>query len=103
VLDNSRRDAILDSVMRKVMNTIKRWLAGTPVRTQQISYLREYDGQRKEYFVNIFEDFADYFVAYTYDRHGARCGVKRFNKENVLAAKPAKKFFNQVAVNAVGR
>jgi len=89
--------------MRKVMNTIKRWFTGTPVRTQQITYLREYDGQRHDYFVNIFEDFADHYVAYTYDRHGARCGVKRFNKDNILASKPATKFFKQVAVNAVGR
>ncbi len=47
----------------------------------------------KNYFVNIFEDWADYYVAYTYDRHGANCGVKRFNKGNIQEMKPAKRNF----------
>ena len=93
MLDNSRRDAILDSVMRKIIEMIKQAIMKNPVRTQELRYQREYDGEVKNYFVNIFEEWADYYVAYTYDRHGANCGVKRFNKGNIQEMKPAKRNF----------
>ena len=83
----------IDSVMRKIIEMIKQAIMKNPVRTQELRYQREYDGEVKNYFVNIFEDWADYYVAYTYDRHGANCGVKRFNKGNIQEMKPAKRNF----------
>ena len=83
----------IDSVMRKIIEMIKQAIMKNPVRTQELKYQREYDGEVKNYFVNIFEDWADYYVAYTYDRHGANCGVKRFNKGNIQEMKPAKRNF----------
>ena len=83
----------IDSVMRKIIEMIKQAIMKNPVRTQELKYQREYDGEVKNYFVNIFEDWADYYVAYTYDRHGANCGVKRFNKGNIQEMKPAERNF----------
>ena len=83
----------IDSVMRKIIEMIKQAIMKNPVRTQELRYQREYDGEVKNYFVNIFEDWADYYVAYTYDRHGANCGVKRFNKGNIQEMKPAERNF----------
>ena len=83
----------IDSVMRKIIEMIKKIMKKGVVRTQELKYQREYDGEVKNYFVNIFEDWADYYVAYTYDRHGANCGVKRFNKGNIQEMKPAKRNF----------
>ena len=83
----------IDSVMRKIIEMIKQAIMKNPVRTQELKYQREYDGEVKNYFVNIFEDWADYYVAYTYDKHGANCGVKRFNKGNIQEMKPAKRNF----------
>ena len=87
----------IDSVMRKIIEMIKQAIMKHPVRTQELRYQREYDGEVKNYFVNIFEDWADYYVAYTYDRHGANCGVKRFNKGNIQEMKPAERNFAVVA------
>ena len=87
----------IDSVMRKIIEMIKQAKMKNPVRTQELRYQREYDGEVKNYFVNIFEDWADYYVAYTYDRHGANCGVKRFNKGNIQEMKPAERNFAVVA------
>ena len=87
----------IDSVMRKIIEMIKQAIMKNPVRTQELRYQREYDGEVKNYFVNIFEDWADYYVAYTYDRHGANCGVKRFNKGNIQEMKPAERNFAVVA------
>ena len=86
----------IDSVMRKIIEMIKQAIMKNPVRTQELRYQREYDGEVKNYFVNIFEDWADYYVAYTYDKHGANCGVKRFNKGNIQQMKPAERNFAQV-------
>jgi len=83
----------IDSVMRKIIEMIKQAIMKNPVRTQELRYQREYDGEVKNYFVNIFEDWADYYVAYTYDKHGANCGVKRFNKGNIQEMKPAARNF----------
>ena len=83
----------IDSVMRKIIEMIKQAIMKNPVRTQELRYQREYDGEVKNYFVNIFEDWADYYVAYTYDKHGANCGVKRFNKGNIQEMKPAERNF----------
>ena len=83
----------IDSVMRKIIQMIKNMMKKNPVRTQELTYQREYDGAVKNYFVNIFEEWADYYVAYTYDRHGANCGVKRFNKGNIQEMKPAERNF----------
>ncbi len=83
----------IDSVMRKIIEMIKKIMKKGVVRTQELKYQREYDGEVKNYFVNIFEDWADYYVAYTYDKHGANCGVKRFNKGNIQEMKPAKRNF----------
>ena len=83
----------IDSVMRKIIEMIKKIMKKDAVRTQELTYQREYDGAVKNYFVNIFEDWADYYVAYTYDRHGANCGVKRFNKGNIQEMKPAARNF----------
>ena len=83
----------IDSVMRKIIEMIKKIMKKDAVRTQELKYQREYDGEVKNYFVNIFEDWADYYVAYTYDKHGANCGVKRFNKGNIQEMKPAKRNF----------
>ena len=83
----------IDSVMRKIIEMIKKIMKKGVVRTQELKYQREYDGEVKNYFVNIFEDWADYYVAYTYDRHGANCGVKRFNKGNIQEMKPAARNF----------
>mgnify|MGYP001292626323 FL=1 len=83
----------IDSVMRKIIEMIKKIMKKDAVRTQELTYQREYDGEVKNYFVNIFEDWADYYVAYTYDRHGANCGVKRFNKGNIQEMKPAARNF----------
>jgi len=87
----------IDSVMRKIIEMIKQAIMKNPVRTQELRYQREYDGEVKNYFVNIFEDWADYYVAYTYDKHGANCGVKRFNKGNIQEMKPAERNFAVVA------
>ena len=87
----------IDSVMRKIIEMIKQAIMKNPVRTQELKYQREYDGEVKNYFVNIFEDWADYYVAYTYDKHGANCGVKRFNKGNIQEMKPAERNFAVVA------
>ena len=87
----------IDSVMRKIIEMIKQAIMKNPVRTQELTYQREYDGAVKNYFVNIFEDWADYYVAYTYDKHGANCGVKRFNKGNIQEMKPAERNFAVVA------
>ena len=83
----------IDSVMRKIIEMIKKIMKKDAVRTQELKYQREYDGEVKNYFVNIFEDWADYYGAYTYDRHGANCGVKRFNKGNIQEMKPAARNF----------
>ena len=83
----------IDSVMRNIIEMIKKITNKNPVRTQELTYQREYDGAVKNYFVNIFEDWADYYVAYTYDKHGANCGVKRFNKGNIQEMKPAERNF----------
>ena len=83
----------IDSVMRKIIEMIKKIMKKGVVRTQELKYQREYDGEVKNYFVNIFEDWADYYVAYTYDKHGANCGVKRFNKGNIQEMKPAERNF----------
>ena len=83
----------IDSVMRKIIEMIKKIMKKDAVRTQELTYQREYDGAVKNYFVNIFEEWADYYVAYTYDRHGANCGVKRFNKGNIQGMKPAERNF----------
>ena len=88
---------ILDSVMRKIMKKIKSWLFGEQVRTKKITYIREYDGRTKDYFVNIFEDWASHYVAYTYDQAGRRAGIKRFNKDNVLNVEPWKAVYEKVA------
>ena len=87
----------IDSVMRKIIEMIKQAIMKNPVRTQELRYQREYDGEVKNYFVNIFEDWADYYVAYTYDKHGANCGVKLFNKGNIQEMKPAERNFAVVA------
>ena len=87
----------IDSVMRKIIEMIKKITKKNPVRTQELTYQREYDGAVKNYFVNIFEDWADYYVAYTYDKHGANCGVKRFNKGNIQKMKPSKRNFALVS------
>ena len=83
----------IDSVMRKIIEMIKKIMKKDAVRTQELTYQREYDGAVKNYFVNIFEEWADYYVAYTYDKHGANCGVKRFNKGNIQEMKPAERNF----------
>jgi hypothetical protein len=83
----------IDSVMRKIIEMIKKIMKKDAVRTQELKYQREYDGEVKNYFVNIFEDWADHYVAYTYDKHGANCGVKRFNKGNIQEMKPSKRNF----------
>ena len=87
----------IGSVMRKIIEMIKKTIKKNPVRTQELTYQREYDGEVKNYFVNIFEDWADYYVAYTYDKHGANCGVKRFNKGNIQKMKPSKRNFALVS------
>ena len=83
----------IDSVMRKIIEMIKKIMKKDSVRTQELKYQREYDGEVNNYFVNIFEDWADHYIAYTYDKHGANCGVKRFNKGNIQEMKPSKRNF----------
>ena len=83
----------IDSVMRKIIEMIKKIMKKDSVRTQELKYQREYDGEVNNYFVNIFEDWADHYIAYTYDKHGANCGVKRFNKGNIQEMKPAERNF----------
>ena len=88
----------IDSVMRKIIEMIKKIMKKSPVRTQELTYQREYDGEVKNYLVNIFEDWDSYYVGYTYDAHGVNCGVKRFNKGNIQKMKAAKRNFALVNV-----
>lgn len=88
----------IDSVMRKIIEMIKKIMKKDSVRTQELKYQREYDGEVNNYFINIFEEWADHYVAYTYDKHGANCGVKRFNKGNIQKMKAAKRNFALVNV-----
>jgi|TARA_R110000823_G_scaffold197481_2_gene328654 hypothetical protein len=84
--------------MRKVIQMIKKMMKKSPVRTQELTYKREYDGEVKNYFVNIFEDWDSHYIGYTYDTHGVNCGVKRFNKDSIQKMKAAKRNFALVNV-----
>jgi hypothetical protein len=47
----SRIGYTIDSVMRKIIEMIKKIMKKDAVRTQELKYKREYDGEVNNYFV----------------------------------------------------
>jgi hypothetical protein len=56
-----------------------------PTQRFAFTYRKDKDNSVSTYVTSApIEDHQEYFVAYKYQRGGEPCGIRRFNKANVL-------------------